>query len=203
MGAEATPPGCLHVVSTLTPAAGSRGLGMKRGSLMRLSFLHCEARCVLCISGLVRDTGRVRRGPLRGWGGREGKVAGSTRLCRPSTRRGLAARGSCPVRSEVWGEVSSHLSTPGCLQPPVLRLLEAAWGPASAPGSAAQVKAHGRQDGPQHPSPRRPWGGARAFARVSGEGRAETPRSFCEQPQVGRSRLRAGLARPGSRHSSV
>lgn len=51
---------------------------MKRGSLMRLSFLHCEARCVLCISGLVRDTGGVRRGPLRGWGGREGKAAGST-----------------------------------------------------------------------------------------------------------------------------
>lgn len=77
----------------------------------------------------------------------------------------------------------------------MLRLLEAARGPASAPGSAAQVKAHGRQDGPQHPSPRRPWGSARAFARVSGEGRAETPRSFCEQPQVGGSRLRAGPAR--------
>lgn len=50
---------------------------MKRGSVMRLSFLHYEARCVLCISGLVRDTGGVRRGPLRGEG-REGKAAGST-----------------------------------------------------------------------------------------------------------------------------
>lgn len=111
---------------------------------MRLAFLNCEARCVFGILGLVRDTGQVRQGLLRRrW---EGKAASSTHLRQAKPCRSSATSGSCPVRRELWGEVSSRLRTPGCLQPPTFHQLEAARAPA---------KAHGHQDGPQHcrPSP--------------------------------------------------
>lgn len=196
MGAEATPPGCpvppmnsrLHEVSTLRPAAGSRGPGMKRGSTMRLPFLRCEARCVLGISGLVRDTGRVRRGPLRRR--REGKTASNARPLQAergpelSGQRALPFRPAlpCPPRAAGWGVQPPE--DPGVSAAPPLCPLGVARGPTSARGLRSRtVKAHGHQDGLQHRGPslslRQCMSG---FALVSGGGRSETPRSFCEQP---------------------